>query len=173
VLGFFKSKALAMTKALGVVDRVTPAGATRDRRATFPDREAALKHFRLRKVFKRFDPECLRDYVEFGTVEADDGVRLRYDPVVETRIYRTIPHDLYRLRGKLTVAAGFMVGRDSALVSPADLGYMKRAFRMHFSRVEGGHLFPFQFPRATAVKLHALIRRLEAHRGLGVPDRKR
>lgn len=162
VLGFFKSKVLAMTKALGAIDRVTPAGATRDRRAVFPTRAAAYAHFRSRRVFRRFDDDCLDHYIQYGAVESEAGVRLRYDPYIETRIYRTIPHDLYRLRGKLEVAAGFMVRRDSALVAPADLGYMKRSFRMQFSRVDGGHLFPFQFPRMTAVKLHVLIHRLES-----------
>lgn len=164
VLGYFKSTALAVTKRLGAIDRVTPAGATRERRARFVSREAALVHFRTRSVFKRFDPDCLRDYVEFGMIADAHGVRLAYDPDVETRIYRTIPHGLYRLRGRLRVPAGFMVGRDSALVSTADLGYMKRAFGMQFSRVDGGHLFPFQSPAASAAKLHALIRRIGASR---------
>jgi pimeloyl-ACP methyl ester carboxylesterase len=160
VLGYFKSKALAVSKTLGVIDRVTPAGTTRDRRSRFPSRDAALMHFRTRKVFKRFDPECLRDYIDHGTVANGRGVRLLFDPEVEYRIYQTIPHDLYRFRGALRVPAGFMVGRDSSLVSAADLGYMKRAFGMHFSRVSGGHLFPFQFPQETALKLNRLILRL-------------
>jgi pimeloyl-ACP methyl ester carboxylesterase len=160
VLGFFKSKALAMSKSIGMVDRVTPAAGVRERRAQFPSREAAYAHFRLRKVFRRFDPQCLRDYIEAGTEPFAGGVRLRYDPAVEYRIYQTIPHDLYRLRGALQIPAGFMVGRESKLVSASDLAYMKRAFGMRFSRVDGGHLFPFQFPQQTATKLQRLIAKL-------------
>lgn len=162
VLGYFKSKALAMSKSIGMVDRVTPAAITRDRRSRFPSREAALAHYRNRKLFKRFDPDCLRDYVEHGTVPDAEGVHLLYDPAIEYRIYRTIPHDLYRFRGELRVPAGFMVGRDSSLVRPVDLGYMKHAFGMRFSRVTGGHLFPFQFPQQAAIKLDRLIGRLLA-----------
>jgi len=162
VLGYFKSKALAMSKSIGMVDRVTPAAATRNRRARFSSREAALAHFRTRKLFQRFDPDSLRDYIEFGTVADGTGVRLRYDPVIEYRIYRTIPHDLYRHRGALQVAAGFMVGRDTRLVSAADLAHMKRTFGMRFSRVEGGHLFPMQFPLQAAIKLDRLVTRLLA-----------
>jgi pimeloyl-ACP methyl ester carboxylesterase len=162
VLGYFKSKALAVSKSIGMVDRLTPAAGTRDRRARFPSREAALAHFRTRKVFKRFDPECLRDYIESGTVEDGSEFRLRYDPAIEYKIYRTIPHDLYRYRGALQVPAGFMVGRDTRLVSPADLAYMKRAFGMRFSRVDGGHHFPLQFPEQAAHKLDRLIGRLLA-----------
>ncbi len=160
VLGYFKSKALAVSKSIGMVDRVTPAAGTRDRRSRFPSREAALAHYRTRTVFKRFDPDSLRDYIEHGTVIEAGGVRLLYDPAIEYRIYRTIPHDLYRFRGDLRVPAGFMVGRDSRLVSPADLGYMKRAFGMRFSRVVGGHLFPLQFPHQAATKLARLVDRL-------------
>ncbi|RPI48468.1 MAG: alpha/beta hydrolase [Acidobacteria bacterium] len=169
VLGFFKSTALAMSKTFGVIDRVTPAAGTRGRRSHFPSSEAAYMHFRTRKVFKRFDPQCLRDYIDKGTVGDGKGVRLAFDPAIEYRIYQTIPHDLYRFRGALRVPAGFMVGRDSRLVSAADLGYMKRAFGMRFSRVSGGHLFPFQFPQETAFKLNRLIGRLGASATAGTP----
>jgi len=160
VIGYFKSKALALTKSLGAIDRVTPAAGVRNRRSRFPSREAALAHFRAREPFTRFDPRCLADYVEAGTEPDGDGVRLAFDPRIEYRVYRTLPHDLYRHRGGLRVRAGFMVGRDSRLVSGVDLAYMKRAFGMRFTRVAGGHLFPFQSPDETAEKLTALIARL-------------
>ncbi|OGA60563.1 MAG: hypothetical protein A3G81_08825 [Betaproteobacteria bacterium RIFCSPLOWO2_12_FULL_65_14] len=46
VIGAFRGSMLGATKRLGIVDRVTPAGATRDRRGHWPSREEAKRHFR-------------------------------------------------------------------------------------------------------------------------------
>src|SRR3954470_10854020 len=58
--------ALQMVKRLGLVDRVTPAGVTRGRRAHWASVEEAIAHFRAKRNFRHFDAECLRDYVTLG-----------------------------------------------------------------------------------------------------------
>jgi pimeloyl-ACP methyl ester carboxylesterase len=44
VIGAFKGRALGAAKRLGMVDRVTPAGMTRDRRSVWTTREEAMAH---------------------------------------------------------------------------------------------------------------------------------
>jgi pimeloyl-ACP methyl ester carboxylesterase len=148
IIGTFRGSMLGATKRLGIVDRVTPAGATRDRRSTWDSRDEAKAHFRSRKLFARFAPECLEDYVRHGLVEEGGKLRLKIDPQIEYQIYRTIPHDMMRHLPKLRVPAFFLGGADSEVVRRIRLAGMRPKFRLR--KVPGGHLFPFEHPRESA-----------------------
>ena len=165
IIGPFRGSMLGAVKRLGIVDRVTPAGATRDRRSTWPSREEAKAHFRGRALFRRFAEECLDDYVTHGLVQNHE-LRLRIDPAIEYQIYRTIPHDMGRHLPKLRVPAGFIGGADSDVVRRVRLAGMKPKFRMR--KVPGGHLFPFERPREAAAALLAMLSDLESARA-GAP----
>ena len=155
IIGSFRGSMLGAVKRLGIVDRVTPAGATRDRRSTWPSREAAKAHFRSRALFRHFAEECLDDYVRHGLVEDQGGFRLRIDPQVEYQIYRTIPHDMMRHLPKLRVPAWFVGGAESDVVRRVRLAGMKPKFRMR--KVPGGHLFPFERPRDAATSIAQVL----------------
>ncbi|HVJ25558.1 MAG TPA: alpha/beta fold hydrolase, partial [Burkholderiales bacterium] len=68
IIGAFRGTMLGAVKRLGIVDRVTPAGATRDRRSSWSTHEEARAHFRTRPLFKHFADEALDDYVRHGLV---------------------------------------------------------------------------------------------------------
>ena len=148
VIGAWAGRAFRLVKRFGLVDRVTPAGSTRDRRSHWKSPEEAYRHFHGRKAFRHFDPDCLRDYVTLGMAPAPHGVRLAFEPKIETRIYRTIPHDLVRELPRLAVPRGFICGRDSEEMRRAGLAATRKFFRV--VRVAGGHLFPFERPEAAA-----------------------
>ena len=148
IFGPLKARALEMTKRFGFADRVTPARAMRDRRRHWASRQEALAHFKTRRLFRHFDPDCLADYVRFGMVEDESGLLLWFDPEIEYRIYCTIPHHMHRLLGELTVPTGFIGGRDSEEVRRLGISAMRG--RMRLKRVDGGHLFPFEHPEQTA-----------------------
>ncbi len=160
VIGAWAGRALGLVKRVGLVDRVTPAGATRDRRAHWKSPDEAYKHFHGRKAFRHFDPGCLRDYVTLGTVPAAHGVRLAFDPKIETRIYRTIPHDLVRDLPRLALPRGFICGRESEEMRQAGLAATRKFFRV--VRVAGGHLFPFERPEAAARAIRKMAEELIA-----------
>jgi pimeloyl-ACP methyl ester carboxylesterase len=148
IIGPFRGTMLGAVKRLGIVDRVTPAGATRDRRSTWSTREEARTHFRTRSLFKDFSDEALDDYLRHGLVEEDGRLRLKIDPAIESQIYRTIPHDMMRHLPKLRVPAVFIGGESSDVVRRVRLAGMKPKFRLR--KVPGGHLFPFERPREAA-----------------------
>ena len=150
IIGRLKARGLEMSKRFGFVDRITPARATRDRRQRWADEAEALAHFRTRKLFRHFTPECLADYVRHGTVEDRDagGRVLWIDPAVESTIYCTVPHHMHQLLSRMQVPSAFIGGRDSEEVKRIGLSAMRGRFRL--KRVEGGHLFPFEHPRETA-----------------------
>jgi pimeloyl-ACP methyl ester carboxylesterase len=160
IIGPFRGGMLGATKRLGVVDRVTPAGATRDRRSTWATREEARAHFRTRSLFKDFTEEALDNYVRNGLVEKEGRLRLKIDPLVEYQIYRTIPHDMMRHLRSLRVPAAFIGGADSDVVRRVRLAGMRPKFSMR--KVPGGHLFPFEHPREAATSLAQALEDLSA-----------
>jgi pimeloyl-ACP methyl ester carboxylesterase len=160
IIGPIKGRLLGATKRFGIVDRVTPAGATRDRRSTWASLAEAERHFRTRRLFRHFTPECLRDYVRHGLTERDGALHLKIDPAIEYRIYRTIPHGMHRYLKHLRVPAGFIGGADSNVVKRTGLAPMRGRFE--FMKLPGGHLFPFEHPRETARAIIEMAERLGA-----------
>ncbi|MDA1117594.1 MAG: alpha/beta hydrolase [Proteobacteria bacterium] len=156
VIGAFKGRALGAVKRLGIVDRVTPAGMTRERRSAWTSRDEAKAHFRSRKLFRHFTDECLEHYVQHGLVGAPGRFRLRIEPDIEYRIYRTIPHGMNRYVKSLKVPAGFVGGVDSDVLRRVGLGAM-RGPRFARLRVPGGHLFPFEHPLLAAAAVQELL----------------
>lgn len=160
LLSYFKSRGLEMSKWMGIVDRVTPAASTRNRRREWDSAAQALAHFKSRKLFRRFDSDCLADYVRFGMVERGGRLHLRFDPDIEYRIYCSIPHHFADYTTPLKVPAGFVGGRDSAEVQMVGLSMMKRRYGFHFKRVEGTHLFPLECPQVAATAIGEMADRL-------------
>jgi pimeloyl-ACP methyl ester carboxylesterase len=163
LLSYIKARGLEMTKWIGIVDRVTPAAGTRHRRREWDSAAQALAHFRSRALFRRFDPDCLADYVRYGTVEERGHVRLRFDPEIEYRIYRSIPHNFADFGAELQVPAGFIGGRESAEIRMVGLSMMKRRYGFRFKRVEGTHLFPFEDPETAAKAIEEMVDKLKSN----------
>jgi pimeloyl-ACP methyl ester carboxylesterase len=131
---------------------------TRDRRAEWVSADEAYLHFRSKRAFQNFDPECLRDYVRLGMVPSPGGVRLAFDPGIEYRIYRTFPHGLAEELPRLRVPAGVICGRESAESRRTGLATTRRHFRV--VRIAGGHLFPFERPEAAAQAIREMAAEL-------------
>jgi len=161
VIGALRGRALGAVKRLGIVDRVTPAGMTRERRSEWASLEEAKQHFRTRRLFRHFTEECLGDYVRHGLAGRPGHYRLRIDPEIEYRIYRTIPHDMSRHLPRLTVPAGFVGGQQSDVLRRVGMRAMRDP-RFLKLRVPGGHLFPFEQPLAAAAAVEELLVRLPA-----------
>ena len=171
ILGTFRGTALQLVKRIGLIDRVTPAATTRNRRREWPSPEAALEHFRRKRLFRDFDPDCLRDYVHYGTRPSTQstpgvgkrvgaGVELVFDPRVEYQIYRAFPHDLAPSTRGLTVPAGFVGGRESTVLARAGLTTTRRRLRTQL--IDGGHLFPFERPLHAAAAIGAMAATLSS-----------
>jgi pimeloyl-ACP methyl ester carboxylesterase len=154
ILGAFHGSALQLVKRIGLIDRVTPAATTRNRRREWSSFEAALEHFRRKRLFRNFDPDCLWDYVHYGTRRSASGRELVFDPEVEYRIYRAIPHDLTASGQRLAVPGGFIGGRESNVLARVGLAATRR--RLHTQMIDGGHLFPFERPLHAALAIRAM-----------------
>jgi pimeloyl-ACP methyl ester carboxylesterase len=160
ILSRWRGTVFGMVKRFRLADRLTPAGLTRERRATWTSSDEARAHFQSKRAFRDFDPGCLRDYVTLGMRASPEGVSLAFDPAIEYRIYRTFPHDLARDLPRLRVPAGVICGRESSESRRMGLATTRRHFRV--VRVEGGHLFPFEHPEAAAAAIRDMAEALAA-----------
>ncbi len=153
-----------MLKRWNLADRVTPAGRTDGRRQHWSDQQEAMEYFSGKSLMKRFHPESLRNYVSAGTeyVNADDpekGVRLRFDPDTEMKIYRTIPHNV-RSDKPLAMPSAVIAGRNSDVFWPSNGARMKSKVGMKLCWLPGGHMFPLEHPHATADLILQLLKEM-------------
>jgi pimeloyl-ACP methyl ester carboxylesterase len=86
LLGRFKSNIIRFSKILGMIDRVTPAFRTRERRRFWEHREEVLSYLKSKELFKNFTEICLNDYVDYGMTKNDEGYFLRFNPSIEYKI---------------------------------------------------------------------------------------
>jgi pimeloyl-ACP methyl ester carboxylesterase len=148
---------LKVAKRFGFIDRLTPEGQTRERRAVWPDRGAMANYLRRRDLFRHFTEASLHDYIEGGTRLRDDGqIELIYDPAVESEIFRHLPDHLTRLPRRLRVPCGLLAGRDSDLLTPSRRRRLAR-HGIRVSLVPGTHMFPMEHPEETRQALLALL----------------
>lgn len=150
ILGRFKSRLLKLSKALRVIDHITPASQSKGRRASWATREDALHYLKGRKLFRHFTDECLEDYIDYGMQKGTSGYTLRFDTHIEYQIYRTVPHMLHRYEGKVTVPVFLIHGSHSNVIHPADVRYMKKQYGITSFQTAGSHMFPMEHPSITA-----------------------
>lgn len=150
-----------LLRRLGQSDRVTPAGRSKRRRAHWPDQEAVQSYFEGRGMFARFDPRCLKDYLDAALLPVDDGFRLLVPPEVEVDVFRTTPGNLHRLP-RLKVPGAIITGVDSK--GPFHAAHRRHCarHRMTWAHAPGGHMFPLEQPEEAVRLLQALLEELEA-----------
>ncbi len=163
LLGGWKATAVNAAKRTQLVGSISPGRISRQRKNRWPDVEAAHEHFRHKKVFQRWDPQVLHDYVHLCTHDDADGTRvLSFDRDVETAIYNTLPHNMERvLRAHpLRCPAAFIGGLQSEEVAQVGLAMTRRVCAGRLAMLDGTHLFPMEKPGATAALVDGMLRAL-------------
>ena len=155
--GRLHSTMALLAKYLGFIDKVTPAGRSKNRRYRWSNFAEAVDYFQGKPLFANFDRECLRDYVEYGTHKTEQGIELRFDPAIEYKIFRTLPHNLLRYKKRLQVPGTLIYGEDSYLIKSIGLESAEKTFGLICEPTAGGHLFPFEYPQLSAAKVKAVI----------------
>ena len=150
LLGRFKSSIVRFSKTLGMIDHLTPAFRTRERREHWQNREQVLTYLKSRKLFKSFTDACLNDYIDYGMQKNGEAYSLRFDRKIEYQIYRTIPHILHEYEGRLRVPTALIYGSKSNVIDRLDLRYMKKHYDVVSLETKGTHMFPMEYPKATA-----------------------
>jgi len=175
VLGGWRARTLELIKRTQLVGAVSPGRVSRRRRHQWPDAAAVIEHLRHKRAFAHWHPQCLQDYVDHGTHEADtpQGRQrvLSFTREVETAIYNTLPHNLDRLlrRHPLQCPVGFIGGTRSLEMQQVGMAMTHRLVggpgSPRLRMVEGSHLFPMERPIETAATLDELLRAMAGPRG--------
>jgi pimeloyl-ACP methyl ester carboxylesterase len=158
--GPVKSSMLRFAKVLGVIDRITPAAQTRGRREYWENYEQVWTYLKTRKLFKTFTDQCLEDYIRYGLEHRKDGYYLRFDRDIEYQIYRTIPHVMPNLQGKLMIPTALIYGDKKSVVDKMDMRYMKKNFNIACFKTRGTHVFPMEHPQAVAKQIKEVFSKL-------------
>lgn len=153
-----KSLFVHLTKRIGLIDYVTPALKTRHRRRHWKTRQEVITYLKSRALFRYFTDHCLNDYVDYGLIQDKNGYTLRFDPLIEYQIYRTMPHDLNRLRRLSTVPVTLIYGKQSTVVSRVDRFYMQNYLGIQCVPIQGTHMFPMEHPNLAAQHIQHIIR---------------
>ncbi|AVP58336.1 alpha/beta fold hydrolase [Pulveribacter suum] len=159
LLGGWRASAVGVAKRAQVVGAVSPGRVSRARRNAWASTDEALEHFQRKKVFARWEPQVLHDYVAHGLQDAGGKRVLAFDREVETKIYDTLPHNLAALlrRHPLRCPAAFIGGRDSVEMRQVGMALTERITHGRIMMLDGSHLFPMEQPQATAAAIEASL----------------
>ena len=163
LVGGWKAAAIQMAKTAQFMGSVTPGKVSKTRRNSWPSREAALAHFQAKKMFARWEPQVLRDYIDHGLAMQDGHCVLTFSREVETAIYNTLPDNLDRLlrRHPLKCPVAFIGGTFSKEMKQVGLEMTRKLVKDRISMIEGGHLFPMEHPLQSAATLEKTILSLQ------------
>jgi pimeloyl-ACP methyl ester carboxylesterase len=164
IFGGWRATTLGVIKSTQMVGSMSPGAVSRRRRTSWPDLDTALDYFRHKKVFARWDPQVLQDYLEHGTREEDGQRVLAFDRDIETTIYNTLPDNLDRLlrRHPLRCPVAFVGGLHSAEMKRIGTTMTEQVTRGRLSMIDGSHLFPMEKPLVTAAAIEAAVLNLQS-----------
>ncbi len=159
----WRAHSLRAMKLTGLIDRMGPGKVSSVRRWQWDSRDDAHQHYAAKRLFARWHPQVLRDYIAAGLEPDEQGVRLHFQREVETRFYRTLPHHLGALlrRHAPRCPVSYIGGTQSAEMRQAGMAATLALVRERVQWIEGSHLVPMEQPEAVAA---AALRALQAAR---------
>lgn len=167
VLAGWRARSIRVAKAAGFIGRVSPARLSRRRRQHWSTADELRRHFASKRVFARWAPGVLDDYLRCGFVAepgtapgVEPGWRLAFDRAIETHLYNTIPHHLGAVlrRHPPPCPVGFVGGTQSTEVRQCGLEATRRVTRGRIEWIAGTHLFPMERPTEAADAVLRLLR---------------
>ena len=162
-VGGLQAKVLQLSKTLSLNEKFSPGAISRKRRNAWQSIEEVRAHFASKKIFAKWDPQVLNDYVVHGTHEehTEQGVQrvLSFDRNIETQIYNSVPHNLERLLKKYPLACpiSLVAARHSREMRLAGTDFTQKITRGRMMMIDGTHLVPMEKPVVTAAAIEASI----------------
>lgn len=159
----WRASLLRVGKRLPLVEALSPGAHSRKRREHWTSEAEALEHFAAKRLFARWDPRVLRDYVAHGTHDAHtpQGTRrvLSFDRDIETAIYNTLPDHIeaYLRKHPLQCKAALIGGLQSRELRQVGLAFTQRITQGRVMKVDGTHLFPMEHPQVAAAAIEAAL----------------
>jgi pimeloyl-ACP methyl ester carboxylesterase len=162
LLGGWRAKTLELIKATQLVGSVSPGKISKKRRYNWDSADAALAHFASKKMFAKWHPQMLQDYITHCTHDdAKTGKRvLSFDRAIETQLYNTLPHNLDRLikRHPLQCPVAFIGGESSLEMQQVGMTMTNKLAKGRIQMLPGSHLFPMEMPAETSAAIDTAIK---------------
>jgi pimeloyl-ACP methyl ester carboxylesterase len=153
----FKRGVIQFIKAIGFYDKIAPSGMAKIRREYFSSKEEAYQYFKKKRLFKPLDDQFTRDYANYGLKEnLEHGFELAFSREIESRVFENFP----KLKKKILfeIPSSFIYSNQYNVLWKSDIRWLKRTLpNTNFIPIEGVHLFPQQYPAATAELIEKLI----------------
>ena len=128
------------------------------RKNVWKDRQEAKTYLLSKKVFQRFDPQSLDDFVAFGLKETTDGVTLSFPREWESHIYATAPN-IWSVLKKIKTPITIIKAQYSDVITSKVWEKIRRinpnAQLLEFP--DAGHLMPFEQPQQLATVIKEVI----------------
>jgi len=159
LFGFWRAQGLRLIKRFFLMGYFTPTNRVRQRRMHFHSRKEALAYFKSKPLFQQFTQKSLEYYVQFGLKPADTGggYVLRFDRQTESQIFATIPHNIFHQRLPASLERALIYCTHSN-VMPYDPSVARARYGFTvYPFTQGSHLFPFEYPQATAEAICHII----------------
>ncbi|KAL1931113.1 hypothetical protein VTP01DRAFT_10250 [Rhizomucor pusillus] len=143
-----------------------PIMASRNRRDEWPSREECLQSLVKRPFWKRFDPEVLKLYVDYGMYETPNGtIKLKCPKEQEFRNFflQSYPRATgFASLETVSVPCHFIYALESDFLDPSDAhlvtGRNEKRFTIDF--IQGGHMVPNERPDLVANHIIKIVDRL-------------
>lgn len=145
--------------SLKKVDKISPAGVSKNRRDVWESREQARELLRPKSFFKNFDERAFEGYLEHGLRDQVDGtVTLTIPKDIEVAVFRTNP-SWYWLKPNSAPKkpVTLIIGDDSRFYEMGFPQKVRRRLSIPFRLHPGGHMFPLEHPDSVAQLIMATI----------------
>jgi pimeloyl-ACP methyl ester carboxylesterase len=96
------------------------------------------------------DKRCVRDYVNSVTALKGENISLTFRAEVEAALFRNVPHNLGKYKGKLQCPAVLATGRKSNVCKPQMYSRLMKQNAIEHVVLDGGHMFPLEHPEQVA-----------------------
>lgn len=165
VFGFLKSMMIRLIKALNLIHLVTPSKQASRRKTRWESIEKAKQYFLEKPLYQSFEPECLEDYLQNALLIDENGqCRLKFSREIESHIFKTVPHFVYKHIKNLSVPVSLIYSDSSHIIAPYELRIMRKKFNIQTYACLGSHLFPFEYPKQAANLIDKAIQNIQGRR---------
>ncbi len=124
-----------------------------NRRAHWPNHQAAFNHLRPKRVFARLTDDALWDYIHHGLRHDETGqVTLSYPAAWEARVYSLPPADVWDLLPQVSIPVLAVRGQETDTLLPAAwaLWQQKQPQATFLEITDADHLVPLSHPQQLA-----------------------
>ena len=156
---FFK-----FAKHTPLINKLTPAKLAQTRNTSWPLHTDMEAYFHGKALFRDMDKRCVRDYVKAVTAQKGDAISLTFRADVEAALFRNVPHNLGKYKGKLKCPAVLVTGDKSNVCKPQMYTRLMQHNSIEHKVMKGGHMFPLEHPEEVAAFVTATLTKWNAQR---------